>query len=144
MMGSVSPTVLYRYAALAGRILFALIFVVSDVDHFRHLESMALMTADQGVPLARVAVGGTGFLFLAGGLLVLFGWQTRLGAAVLVLVLLPVTIIMHRPLTDPAAVVQILKNLALIGGGLLLFAHGPTALSLDGDTRTDHQEDPAP
>ena len=143
-MGPVSPTVLYRYAALAGRILFALIFVVSGVDHFRHLDSMALMTADQGVPLARFAVAGTGLLFLAGGLLVLFGWQTRLGAAVIVLVLLPVTIIMHRPLTDPAAAVQVLKNLALIGGGLLLFAHGPAALSLDGESRTAIPQDPAP
>lgn len=143
-MGLVSPTVLYRYAALAGRILFALIFVVSGVDHFRHLDNMALMAADQGVPLARMAVAGTGVLFLAAGLLVLFGWQTRLGAVVLVLVLLPVTLIMHRPLTDPTAAVQLLKNLALIGGGLLLFAHGPSALSLDGAARRVIPEDPAP
>ena len=57
---------------------------------------------------------------------------------------MPVTIIMHRPLTDPTAAVQVLKNLALIGGGLLLFAHGPNALSLDGDTRAATPEDPTP
>ena len=131
-MGAMSPVVLNRFVALAGRILFSLIFIVSGVDHFRHLDHMALMVADKGVPLARVAVAGTGGLFLAGGLLVLFGWQTRIGAALLVLVLLPVTLIMHRPLTDAGEVVQLLKNLALAGGGLLLVAHGPGALSLDG------------
>ena len=73
MMGSVNPSGLDRPAALAGRILFALIFVVSGVDHFVHMDSMALMAADQGVPLARIAVAGTGALLLTGGLLVLFG-----------------------------------------------------------------------
>ncbi len=143
-MDPVNSTVLDHYAALAGRILFSLIFVISGVDHFRHLDTMARIATDMGVPLARLAVAGSGGLFLAGGLLVLFGWQTRLGAAVLVLVLVPVTIVMHRPVTDPRAVVHILKNLALIGGGLLLFAHGPGALSLEGEAHPVSPEDPAP
>ncbi len=142
-MDPMSPSVLDRYAALAGRILFSLIFVVSGVDHFRHLDTMARIAAEMGVPMARLAVAVSGGVFLAGGLLVLFGWQTRLGAMVLVLVLLPVTMVMHRPMTDPRAVVHILKNLALIGGGLLLIAHGPGALSLEGEAHPDTPEDPA-
>ena len=125
-------TVVARYAALAGRILFSLIFIVSGVEHFRDPEAMVLMAAEKGVPFTRLAVTTTGSLFLLGGLLVLFGWRTRWGAATVVLVLLPVTVIMHRPLSDPGQVVQLLKNLALVGGGLLLLAHGPGPLSLDG------------
>ncbi|MFQ5719294.1 MAG: DoxX family protein [Acidobacteriota bacterium] len=130
-----------RYPALAGRIFYALIFIVSGMDHFLDLDGMALMAADKGVPVARLAVGMAGFLFLAGGLLVLFGWRTRLGAAILVLTLLPVTFAMHRPLDDPGQIVQVLKNLALVGGGLLLMAHGPGALSLDGTALPADPED---
>ncbi len=89
------------------------------------------------MPAARVLVPLSGALALLGALSLLIGYQARLGAWLLVLFLLPVTLVMHNfwAATDPAVAqlqqVMFLKNLSMLGGALLLAHFGAGPLSLD-------------
>jgi putative oxidoreductase len=65
------------------------------------------------------------------------GYHTRLGAALLVLFLVPVTLTMHAfwSIPDPQMAqierINFMKNLALLGGALLLVHFGGGPISLD-------------
>jgi putative oxidoreductase len=89
------------------------------------------------VPWANVLVPLSGILALLGGLSILFGVRARIGALLLVLFLVPVTLIMHRywGLPDPALArlqqVQFMKNLSMLGGALLIMYFGAGPLSFD-------------
>ena len=124
-----------RYLPLPGRILFALIFIVSAFGNFTpHAWAYA---AQHGVPAANLAVPLAGVLALAGGLMVLFGFYTRLGAALLIAFLVPVTLLMHNfwTLTDPMMrqmqQINFFKNVSMLGGALLIASFGAGPLSVD-------------
>jgi len=132
-----------RYTVLVGRVLYALIFVVASVGHFS--QQTITYAAAQGVPLAWIAVPFSGVLSLLGGLSVAAGYRARWGAWLLVVFLIPVTVMLHNfwSVTDPAAAqlqqVMFLKNVALIGGALLITYFGAGPLSLD-NRNTDASE----
>jgi len=79
----------------------------------------------------------SGTLALMGGQSVLVGFQTRLGAALLVVFLIPVTFEMHRFWTAPDATTSLneqamfMKNLSMLGGALIISYFGAGPLSLD-------------
>lgn len=124
-----------KYVVLAGRVLFAFLFLLSAPGHFKP-ETIAFAEA-QGVPLASVAVPLSGIVELLGGLSILVGYKTKYGAWLLVLFLVPVTFTMHRfwNITDPMMqridMVMFMKNISLIGTSLLLAYFGAGPLSVD-------------
>lgn len=128
-----------RWLAPVGRALFASIFVMAAFGHFS--QATIGYAASQGVPLAGVLVPLSGIMALAGGLSVLLGYRARLGAAVLVLFLVPVTVMMHNfwavhdPMMAQMQQVMFMKNVALIGGAFLLMYFGAGPLSLDARRR---------
>jgi putative oxidoreductase len=121
--------------APAGRALFALIFIASGFMHFS--PATIGYGSSQGVPLAGIVVPLSGIIAIAGGLSVLLGFHARIGAWLLVLFLVPVTFTMHQfwNVADPAArAIQLgmfMKNLAMLGGALLVAYFGAGAISLD-------------
>ena len=128
-----------RWLAPAGRALFAAIFVMSAFGHFS--QATIGYAASQGVPAAGVLVPLSGLLSLVGGLSVLLGYRARIGAGMLVLFLVPVTLTMHAfwAASDPTMaqmqLINFMKNVSLVGGALLLMYFGPGALSLDARRR---------
>ena len=124
-----------RYAVLAGRQLFSIIFIIASAGHFspEAIES----AARHGVPLPDLLVPVSGVIALVGGLSVLLGFQTRIGAWLLVLFLVPVTVMMHNfwtssdPLTHQIERAMFLKNVTMLGGALLISYFGAGPLSLD-------------
>jgi putative oxidoreductase len=124
-----------RLVNLAGRILFALIFIVAAPRHFTH--EGAQHAADLGVPFAAVLVPVSGVMALAGGFSVAFGYKARWGAWLLVGFLVPVTLMMHAfwKLHDPVLrnVQQAMfaKNISMLGAALLLACFGAGKLSID-------------
>lgn len=124
-----------KATALLGRLLYSLIFIASGPAHFS--AQMIGYAASQGVPLANLAVPLSGLMALIGGLSILLGYKSKYGALILVAFLLPVTFMMHAfwNISDPmqAQIQQIMfmKNLALVGGALLIFQFGSGPLSLD-------------
>jgi putative oxidoreductase len=123
------------YLVPLGRLLFALIFLAAVPMHFT---SQGIQyAASAGVPLAEILVPLSGVLALLGGLSVLLGYQARGGAALLAVFLLPVTLVMHDfwSVADPTEAqiqqVMFMKNLAVLGGALLIMYFGSGPFSLD-------------
>ena len=124
-----------RYAVPVGRAFFAAIFLMAGMGHF---SAQAIgFAALQGVPFAGLLVPFSGVLALAGGTSILLGYRVRIGAALLLVFLIPMTFMMHKfwGVTDPMmAQIQMamfMKNVALIGSALLLGYFGAGPVSLD-------------
>jgi putative oxidoreductase len=123
-------------AALVGRILIAIIFIKAGWGKIGGWEGTAGYMASKGLPLVPVLLAGTILIELGGGLMLALGWKTRWVALVIFLWLIPVTAIFHAFWGIDAAQVQnqmnhFLKNVAIMGAMLMLFAFGPGAYSLD-------------
>jgi len=125
-----------RYVPLVGRILYSLIFLMSGMTV--HFSAQGVQFAEaHGVPAASVLVPLSGILAVLGALSIILGYRAKLGAWLLVLFLVPVTFTMHAfwAITDPMQqsiqMSMFLKNLALLGGALLIAYHGAGPLSLD-------------
>lgn len=116
---------------LIGRFLFALIFVMSGFNHFS--SQTIAFAASQGVPLASIAVPLSGVIALLGGLSILLGYRAKIGAWLIVLFLVGVTP-MHKfwGISDPKMqMVMFMKNLAMLGGALLITQLGAGPWSFD-------------
>ncbi len=124
-----------NYVVLLGRVLFAAIFVMAGPSHFTG--STIGYAASKGVPLAPLAVPLSGIIAMAGGLSIALGYRTKLGAWLIVLFLVPVTVMVHNfwAMADPAMAqmneIMFLKNLSMLGGALLIAHFGSGPLSLD-------------
>jgi putative oxidoreductase len=123
-----------RYVVLAGRVLYSAIFLAT----FTHFTPQYIAYgAQQGVPAAGVLVPLSGVTALAGGLSVLLGYRARVGAWLLVLFLVPVTLMMHNfwavhdPMMRQLQLAMFMKNLSMLGGALLISYFGAGPLSLD-------------
>lgn len=112
---------------LVGRILLAAIFLLSAVGHFTQSKAMAQYAASKGVPAAEAGVIASGVVGLVGALMLVLGVWTDLGALLLVLFLIPVSLFMHPFWKESDAQarqmeqINFLKNVGLIGGALILF-----------------------
>jgi putative oxidoreductase len=124
-----------RFVVPVGRVLFAAIFVLASFGHFS--AKTIGYAAAAGVPLASVAVPVSGIIALVGGLSVALGYRTRLGAWLLVLFLVPVTLMMHAfwavkdPMMAQMQQIMFMKNVSMLGGALLLAYFGAGPISLD-------------
>ena len=124
-----------RYVALAGRALYVAIFIMAALGHFSAQE--IAYAAQQGVPMAALAVPLSGVLALAGGLSILLGYHARIGAWLLVIFLIPVTVMMHNfwavkdPMMAQMQQIMFMKNVSMLGGALLIAYFGAGPLSLD-------------
>jgi len=130
-----TPADAARHLVPVGRLLFATIFLLTLPGHFAP-ESIAY-AAQKGVPLASLSVPASGILAFAGGLSVLLGYRAKLGAWLLVLFLLPVTLTLHDfwTVADPMAAqmerAMFMKNVSMLGAALLIAYFGAGPLSLD-------------
>ena len=117
-----------------GRLLFALIFPMSGFTHFA--KQTIGFAASQGVPMASVLVPLSGIIALLGALSILLGFRAKLGAWLIVIFLIGVTPL-HKfwGITDPMMqqmqMVNFMKNLAMLGGALLITQFGSGPWSLD-------------
>ncbi len=113
---------------LVGRILFGGYFLLSGVNHFSKRRQLTGYAASRGVPYPGAAVALSGLLILLGGLGVLLGAYVRWSLVLLLLFLVPVTFKMHAYWADQdpgmkaGNQVNFMKNLALTGAALMLFA----------------------
>ena len=113
---------------ITGRILFALIFLVSGFNHF---SPATIAYADsQGVPMAAISVPFFGVIAIVGAVSIMVGYPGRIGALLIIVFLVPVTVFMHRfwSVSDPTMYqmqfINFMKNLALLGGAIMLLVRG--------------------
>ena len=132
---SAQPSTLTGAVVLAGRLLFAFIFVFGGLGHFTR-QTIGYAAA-QGVPLASIAVPLSGVLAIAGGLSILLGYHARIGAWLIALFLVAVTPTMHNfwavkdPIMAQMQMIMFLKNVSMLGGALLISQLGAGPWSLD-------------
>jgi putative oxidoreductase len=123
-------------AAFIGRILLALIFVVSGVGKITGYAGTAAVMAAKGLPMVDVLLPLTIAVELGGGLLLALGWKARWAAAALFLFLIPTTLIFHQfwglePKLAQMQKIHFLKNVAIMGGMLMVLAIGAGRWSVD-------------
>ena len=132
-------TAIQGFLALLARLLLAGIFVVSAVaNKIPQFQATAAYMASEGVPNPKFALFGAIGLLLLGGLCVVLGAWTRIGAAFLLVFLLAATYYFHDFWTFADAgqrqlqTIQFMKNMSIAGGLLSLIAFGGGPWSVDG------------
>ncbi len=117
------------FAAPLGRLLLSLIFILSGVSKLGDLAGTGAYMQGAGVPSMLALPAGL-FELLA-GLAIAVGFKTRPVALTLAGFCLLTAAMFHSNLADQMQMVMALKNVALAGAFLLLFAQGPGPMSID-------------
>ena len=126
--------------ALAGRLLIALMFIPAGFSKITGFAGTVGYIGSVGLPLPTVAAVAAIVLEIGAGLALVFGIGTRLAALALALFTAVASVLFHAYWSVPAAqqmVQQLMffKNIAIVGGLLILAAFGPGAWSVDGRRR---------
>ncbi|MFT8244210.1 DoxX family protein [Roseomonas sp. BN140053] len=122
---------------LVARLMLALLFVWSGFGKIFTQTEFAAAMAGRGMPFPEAFPVLAVLIELGGGLLLLLGWRTATIAVLLALFTVVATAINHRFWTYPDAARigqanNFYKNIAIIGGCLLLCVTGGGRWSLDG------------
>lgn len=125
-----------QYAPLAGRILLALMFVISGWGKINNFSGTAGYMASMGMPFPELLLPGAIAIELGCGLMLMAGWKTRFAALAIFLFIIPSTLIFHNFwAADPAQaqnqMIHFMKNVTIMGGMLYVMAFGAGPLSLD-------------
>ncbi|MFQ6540236.1 MULTISPECIES: DoxX family membrane protein [Aphanothece] len=110
-----------------GRLLIGLVFVHAVVGKLMDVPAATAVIANRGLPMAPLLLGAAMLLMAAGSVLVIGGFRTRLGALLLLAFLVPTTLLFHGEVGDPQQRIQLLKNLAIVGGLLLVLDRSPAS-----------------
>jgi putative oxidoreductase len=124
------------FPMLVARILLALMFVLSGISKLTGLEGTAGYIASVGLPAAQLLALGAGVLEVVAGGLLIVGWQARWAALALAAFTVLATVLFHNYWAMPKEQqfmqqLMFMKNLAVTGGLLSVFAYGAGTLSLD-------------
>ena len=127
-----------QYGPLTGRIMLALIFLISGFAKLGNFAGTAGFMAGAGIPLAEISLALTIIIEIGGGAMLVIGWKARWAALAIFLFLIPATLIFHNFWAADAAQFQnqmnhFLKNVCILGGLLYVMAFGSGPLSLERD-----------
>lgn len=114
---------------LVGRLMLALIFVLAGIGKISDPAGTAGYMQAMGVPT--LLLWPTIALELLGGLAIAVGFKTRYAAFALAGFSVLAAIIFHSNFSDQIQSVLFLKNIAMVGGLILLAVGGKTAYSMD-------------
>lgn len=128
-----------NFLPLVGRVLLGILFLLSGINKLMGPGGTAGFIASKGLPMADVLVWIVIAVEIVGGLMLITGYKSWLAALGLVVFTLAATVIFHNfwALEGQAKTIQqilFMKNLAIIGGLLLLAHFGPGSMSLDRKT----------
>ena len=131
-----APSAITDWAALAGRVLLAALFLWSAYTKLVYMDGNVGYMKAYGMPAAELLIWPALVVELAAGAMLLAGWKTRWAALALVLFTIPATLIFHAYWGVPAdqalnQQIHFMKNLAILGGLLGVLAHGSGRLGLD-------------
>ena len=143
--------IMLAFPAILIGLAVAAIFLHGGWSKLAGLDSTAAYIAAKGLPAPELGALLAALLELGGGLAIALGLGTRWAALVLALFLVPTTWLFHNPMGLEAAaaqmqMIQVYKNLAIVGGLLALtaFGAGPLALEARADSLwRSHRESPA-
>ena len=124
-----SPITFQNVAELGGRVLLAVLFLLSGVGKIAGYAATAGYMASVGVPGALLPlVIATEVL---GAATLIAGWKTRIVAFLLAGFTLLSALIFHHNFANQVEMIMFFKNVAIAGGLLLLVVHGAGRISVD-------------
>ena len=115
-------------ALIAGRVLFALLFISSGVNHFTQNAAMTGYAKYKKIPMANISVYVSGLMLVLGGIYIALGFYADLGALLLAIFLIPTAFLMHAFWKESDATaksnerIAFFKDLSLAGAALIIFA----------------------
>jgi putative oxidoreductase len=125
---------------LLARIAFSYMFIMAGYNHLTGLDR-TLGGVSENMPFIPQALQplfawGAVALLLGGGLMVLLGAGTRIGALMVAVFLIPTLLFFHDYWNMPAEevrmqTIQFQKNLAMIGGAIYILTLGAGPYSVD-------------
>lgn len=118
--------------ALVGRLFLSIIFLASAFGKITNFEGTLQYMDAHGMPMAHLLCVAAIVVEALGAVSLILGYKTRWGAAALAVFLVSTTAVFH---TAPDQRIQLLKNLAILGGLLSVLANGPGPISLEGGGR---------
>jgi putative oxidoreductase len=126
--------VISKFAQVVGRVALVTIFIASGLGKLTGWRGTVAYAGSKGVSETLLAIATA--LELLGAVSIVVGFKARWGALALIIFLVPVTLVFHNFWAVPAAqqqveMVNFLKNLAICGGLLIVFARGAGAFSID-------------
>jgi len=127
-----------KFGPLVGRILLALIFIISGFGKIMGFDATLGYIRSAGLPFAQLSAIAAIVVELGGGILLVVGWKARWAAAALFLFVLVAALYFHAFWASPPdqammQQIQFLKNLAIMGGMLYIMAYGSGPYSVDKD-----------
>lgn len=127
---------LQKPLTLVGRLLLALLFLPAGISKIGGFAGTVGYIASKGLPLPELGAVLAIVVEVGGALALIAGFGTRLAALVLAAFTLVTTVVFHNFWGVPADQVMMqqlmfYKNIAVVGGLLVLAAQGAGAWSLD-------------
>jgi putative oxidoreductase len=135
--------------ALVGRMMIVTIFLLSAFGNkIPKFNDVAASMANEGVPQPKILLAGAIAFLILGSISVVLGFKARTGAFLLLVFLAAATYYFHdfwklAP-DDPdfgPQMIQLMKNLSLMGTMVFLIGNGPGPWSLDGRTPAAEAQD---
>ena len=118
-----------NYAAPAGRVLIAFMFVMSGLNKMNNYSNTAGWMDAMGVPGSLLPI--VIVLEVLGGAAIMIGWQTRIAAILFAAFSVMSAAIFHADFSDQNQMIHFMKNVSIAGGFLFLIVHGAGNYSLD-------------
>ena len=112
-----------------GRIFISSLFIVEAIRKFFSPDEGMIYMSDYGVPEI-LFYPSLIFEFVV-PLILIAGFKTRFCASLLFLFVLSVTVIFHTDFSNNMQMISFLKNLAIMGGLLIIISNKPQMCSID-------------
>ena len=119
------------YAAAAGRILLAAIFILSGIRKVADPASALGYISSVGLPFPEVGLGIAILVEIVGGIALILGYRTKLVATALALFSVATAVFFHSALGDQNQFIHFFKNIAMAGGLLQVAAFGGGKVAID-------------
>jgi putative oxidoreductase len=126
----------FDWADVLGRIGLALLFIWSGYTKLAYMAANLAYMKAYGMPAAEVLIWPAALFELIAGAMLALGWKARWAALALAAYTVIATLIFHAYWNVPADQVldqqtHFMKNAAIVGGLLFVFAHGPARFSIE-------------
>jgi len=120
---------LQELSAPIGRLLLSMIFIFSGFTKITGYAATQGYMESMGVPgmLLPLVIA----VELLGGIAILLGFKARLVAILMAGFSIVSALLFHQFWIDESQMNPFMKNIAMAGGFLMIFSHGPGAYSID-------------